>query len=234
MGMGDGIRFYSAGGWTVIGIILLVCLVVLIIPLLFLGLVGAAFARLGFSWIAAVAAILLMLLGSAINIPIWKIRREMVRIEHDGEWGVNGYEPWETVISVNLGGAVIPVVIAIYLLFMSTGSIGISTGVPVIVGVILVAALSYVATRRVEGVGLRVPLFMPGLAALLCGLVFAGGIGLAAGVTAFVAGTFGTLLGANVANLPKVRELGVAVFSIGGAGTFGAVFIGCILSALIA
>jgi uncharacterized membrane protein len=234
MGMGDGIRFYSAGGWTVIGIIVLVCLVVLIIPLLFLGLVGAAFARLGFSWIAAVAAILLMLLGSAINIPIWKIRREMVRIEHDGEWGANGFEPWDTVISLNLGGAVIPVVIAVYLLFMSTGAIGMSMGVPVIVGVILVAAISYVATRRVEGVGLRVPLFMPGIAALLCGLVFAGGIGLAAGITAFVAGTFGTLLGANVANLTKVRELGVAGFSIGGAGTFGAVFISCILSALIA
>ncbi len=232
--MGDGIRFYSAGGWTIVGIILLVCLVVIIIPLLFLGFIGAAFARLGFSWIEAVAAILLMLLGSAINIPVWKIRREMVRIEHDGEWGADGYEPWDTVISLNLGGAVIPVVIAVYLLFMSTGSIGTSMGVPVIVGVCLVAALSYVATRRVEGVGLRVPLFMPGLAALLCGLVFAGGIGLSAGVTAYVSGTIGTLLGANIANLPKVRELGVAGFSIGGAGTFGAVFIGCILSALIA
>jgi uncharacterized membrane protein len=234
MGMGDGIRFYSAGGWSIVAIILLICLVVLIIPLLFLGLVGAAFARLGFSWIAAVAAILLMILGRAVNIPLWKIQRDMVRLDHNDESGRNGYEPWETVISLNLGGAVIPVVIAVYLLVVSTGSTGMSIGVPVIVGVILVAALSYLVTRRVQGTGLRVPLFMPGLTALLCGFVLAGGVGLAAGVTAFVSGTFGILLGANVANLHRIRDLGVDGFSIGGAGTFGAVFISCILPALIA
>ncbi|GAB6286167.1 MAG: DUF1614 domain-containing protein [Methanoregula sp.] len=232
--MGDGIRFYSAGGWSIVAIILLICLVVLLIPLLFLGLVGAAFARLGFSWIAAVAAILLMILGRAVNIPLWKIQRDMVRLDHNDESGRNGYEPWETVISLNLGGAVIPVVIAVYLLVISTGSTGMSIGVPVIVGVILVAALSYIVTRRVQGAGLRVPLFMPGLTALLCGFVLAGGVGLEAGVTAFVSGTFGTLLGANVANLHRIRDLGVDGFSIGGAGTFGAVFISCILSALIA
>jgi len=234
MGMTDGIRFYSAGAWSVIGIIILVCLIIVIIPLIFLGLVGAAVSRLGFSWIAAVAVVLLMLIGSAINIPVGNIRREMIRMEHTDGVIPHCNEPWETSIAINLGGAVIPVAIACYLLYILTRSIGTSIGLSVIMGVLIVAALSFVATRRMSGLGLRAPLFMPGLAALLCGFLLAGSVGLAAGVIAFVSSTFGTLIGANIANLPRIRELGISEFSIGGAGTFGAVFIGCILSALIA
>jgi uncharacterized membrane protein len=234
MGMDDGIRFFSAGGWSVVGIIILVCLIIVIIPLLFLGLVGAAFVRLGFSWIAAVAVVLLMLIGSAVNIPVGTIRREMIRIEHNDGIIPDGYEPWETTIAINLGGAVIPVAIACYLLFISTQSLGPSVDLPVIVGVLLVAALSFVATRRMRGIGIRAPLFIPGITALLCGLLLTGSVGLSAGVTAFASSTFGTLIGANIAHLPRIRDLGIPEFSIGGAGTFGAVFIGCILSALIA
>ena len=232
--MTDGIRFYSAGGWSVIGIVILVCLIIVIIPLLFLGLVGAAFTRLGFSWIAAVAVVLLMLIGSAINIPVGKIRREMIRIEHGDGIIPGGYEPWETTIAINLGGAVIPVAIACYLFYISTQSIGTSIGLSVIAGVLIVAALSFVATRRMSGAGIRTPLFIPGLTSLLCGILLAGSVGLAAGVIAFASSTFGILIGANIANLPRIRELNISEFSIGGAGTFGAVFIGCILSALIA
>ena len=84
------------------------------------------------------------------------------------------------------------------------------------------------------GVGIRAPLFIPGLTALLCGVLLAGGPGLSAGVIAFVSVTIGTLLGANIAHLYHVGDLEVPRVSIGGAGTFGAIFIGCLLSALIA
>jgi uncharacterized membrane protein len=100
--------------------------------------------------------------------------------------------------------------------------------------ILVVAAIAYVTTRPVLGLGLRVPLFVPGLTALLCGILFAQGLGLTAGVIAFVSAVFGILLGANLAHLPHVGDLEVPQVSIGGAGTFGAVFIGCILSAIIA
>ena len=74
--MSNGVRLYSAGPLSIIALILLIGLVILVIPLLFLGLVGAAFTRLGFSWIAALAVVLLMLFGSFINIPLYTIRRE--------------------------------------------------------------------------------------------------------------------------------------------------------------
>jgi uncharacterized membrane protein len=55
-----------------------------------------------------------------------------------------------------------------------------------------------------------------------------------AAVLAYVAGSLGTLLGADLLNLGKVQGLGAPVASIGGAGTFDAIFLTGILAVLIA
>jgi uncharacterized membrane protein len=239
--MSDGVKVYSAGPLSIIALILLIGLIILVIPLLFLGFVGAAFTRLGFSWIAALAVVLLMLFGSFVNIPLYTIRRDMVR----GDTGAFSDEGaaipwatqpvWDTVISLNLGGAVIPVLVSAYLLYSSVVVLGTTILGPVCAGIVIVAIIAYLATRSVPGYGIRAPLFIPGLAALLCGLLLTGGTpGLVAGVTAFVAGTAGTLLGAGIAWLPRIKDLEVPRVSIGGAGMFGAIFLACILSAMIA
>jgi uncharacterized membrane protein len=98
----------------------------------------------------------------------------------------------------------------------------------------MVAFVTYVATRPVPGVGLRVPLLLPALTALLMGMLLFGGAGIPATVVAFVSGTIGTLLGGNIARLNRIRDLEIPEMSIGGAGTFSAIFICCILPALIA
>jgi len=236
----NGIRVQSVGPLSVIALILLIALVILIVPLLFLGLVGAAFTRLGFSWIAALAVVLLMLFGSFVNIPLYRIKRDMIRVDNEalpfaGAGNPFGSAPvWETVISLNLGGALIPAAISVYLLYRATVIEGVALLQPVAAGIIIVAIIAWLATRSVPGYGLRAPLFIPGLAALLCGLLLTGGMGLSAGVTAFVAGTAGTLLGAGVAQLPRIRDIEIPEVSIGGTGMFGAIFLACILSALIA
>ncbi|MEN6443185.1 MAG: DUF1614 domain-containing protein [Methanoregula sp.] len=239
--MSDGVHFYSAGPLSVLGIIIVIGLIVLIIPLLFLGLIGEAFTRLGFSWIAAVAVVLLMLLGSFINIPLWKIRRDTVRISHEEGMSMTNVDTawadtpvWDTIISLNFGGAVIPVTLSLYFLYRALLVSNSSLAEYVIAGILIVAAVAYVTTRPLTGVGIRTSLFIPGLTALLVGFFLSGQIGLSAGVIAFVSGVFGTLLGANIAHLPAAKKLEVPQISIGGAGTFGAVFISCILSALIA
>ncbi len=238
--MSNGIRVHSVGPLSVLALILLIGLVILVVPLLFLGLVGAAFTRLGFSWIAALAVVLLMLSGSFVNLPLYRIKRDMIRVDtaalpFDGS-GIPFSPPpvWETTISLNLGGAVIPAAVSVYLLSRATAVAGMSVLQPVAAGVVIVAVIAWVATRSVPGYGLRAPLFIPGLAALVCGLLLTGGTGLSAGVTAFVAGTAGTLLGAGIAWLPRIREMEIPEVSIGGAGMFGAIFLACILSALIA
>jgi len=241
--MPDNIRVYSAGPMTLVALLVIIGLVVIVVPLLFLGLAGKAFTHLvGLSWLTATALVILILLCSLVNIPVWKVRKETIRMPHGAAdqfpeaftpGGNGGF--WETSITVNLGGAVIPVAMACWLLYRASAVMGGETlYLQVAAATLIVAAIAYVLTRPMVGIGLRAPLFVPGIAALLCGILFAQGLGLSAGVIAFFSTTFGILLGSGIAHLPEVGDLEVSQVSIGGSGMFGAIFIGCILSALIA
>lgn len=239
--MAGGIRFFSAGPLSVLAIILLIGLVLLMIPLLVIGVIGAAFTRLGLSWIAALALVLLMLAGSFVNIPLYRIRRDTVRAAPLDSAGNELAAPfaippvWETVISVNLGGGILPVCTAAYMIFQADRVTGATFLIPVALCTALVMVISFVSTHEITGVGIRVPLIIPALTALLAGVLLAGGgMGLNAAVTALAGGTLGTLLGGNIAHLYRVRDLEVPEVSIGGFGTFGAVFLCCVLPALIA
>ena len=238
--MSDGVRFYSAGPLSVFVIIILIVLVIILIPLLILGIIGAAFTRLGFSWISALAVVLLMLFGSFVTIPVYRIRRDMIRVSHDEASVFDVCVPcasgqvWDTTISLNLGGAVIPVCVSLYMVYRAILITGTSLVFTVCAGITMVAIITFVSTRLVTCAGIQVPLLIPGLTALLAGLLLAGGTGLTAAVTAFVSGVTGVLLGGNVANLYRIKDLEVPEVSFGGAGTFGSIFICCMLPALIA
>jgi len=241
--MPSDMRVYSAGPLTIIALLVIIGLIVIVVPLLFLGLVGKAFTNLvGLSWITATALVILILICSLVNIPVWKVRKETIRMPHSPEGQFpDAFTPnetgglWETSIAVNLGGAIIPVAMACWLLYRASAVMeGNPLYLQVAAATLIVAAIAYVTTRPMVGLGLRAPLIVPGLTALLCGILFAQGLGLSAGVIAFASATFGILLGADLAHLPHVGALEVPQVSIGGAGTFGAIFIGCILSALIA
>jgi len=238
--MADGVRFVSAGALPVLAILLFVGLIIVLIPLLILGVIGAAFTKLGFSWITAIVVVLLMLFGSYVNIPLYLIKRDMVRMSPDTTVIFGSGLPWqadpvwETVVSINLGGAILPICISLYLFYRAFSITGSSLMVPVGAGILVVALVTYFATRQVPGVGLRVPLLIPALTALLMGLLLFGGAGIPAMVVAFVSGTIGTLFGGNIARLNRIRDLEIPEMSIGGAGTFSAIFICCILPALIA
>lgn len=52
-------------------------------------------------------------------------------------------------------------------------------------------------------------------------------------IIAYVAGTLGTLIGADLLNLKKIPELGASVASIGGAGTFDGIFLTGIVAVLL-
>lgn len=235
-------RVYSVGPLTILALIAIVVLLILLIPLLFLGLVGTAFTNLvGLSWLSATALVILILLCSLVNIPVWKIRRETIRAPHIQEGAFldafarrDDSGLWETTIAINLGGAALAAM-ACYLLYRAMQVMSGETLIPrVLVAIMLVAVITYVTTHRVVGAGIRAPLFVPGIAAALCGILFAGGLGPSAGVIACVGATLGPLIGANLAHLPHAGDLEAPQISIGGAGTFGTLFIGCILSALIA
>jgi uncharacterized membrane protein len=236
-----GIRYFSAGPLSVLAIILFIGLVLLLIPLLVLGVIGVAFTRLGLSWVAALALVLLMLAGSFVNIPVHRIRRDMIRALPVDSCGNELVDPfaappvWDTVISVNLGGGILPLCIGAYMAYQAVMVSGTTALlIPIAACAALVIAVTFVSTREIAGVGIRVQLLIPALTALLAGVLLSGGTGLNAAVTALAGGTLGTLAGGNIAHLNHVRELEVPEVSIGGFGTFGAVFLCCILPALVA
>jgi uncharacterized membrane protein len=238
--MAGGIRYVSAGPLSVLAIVLLIALVILLIPLLLLGVIGAAFTRLGLSWIAALALVLLMLAGSFVNIPLYRIRRDMIRpipLDSDGNEQTTPFAVrpvWDTVISVNFGGGILPLCVAVYMVYTAVMVTG--TALLILVGLCtaLVMMISFVSTSEITGVGIRVPFIIPALTALLAGILLSGGTGLTASVTALGGGVLGTLAGGNLAHLYHARDLEVSELSIGGFGTFGAVFLCCVLPALIA
>ena len=107
------------------GILLLILLATA--GLIFVGLIGAAFSEVGFSPLIVVLILVATFLGSFINIPLFKIKTcvPTVKEEYANFFGVPyripqaSCEQSVTLIAINLGGALIPTVVSIYLLSQS-------------------------------------------------------------------------------------------------------------------
>ncbi len=225
--------------FTAIALIFIILLVLFLLPLLLFGLIGGALTNLGFSWGQAVAILLFIVIGSFINIPITRIENRTVVLERDYTffgwlYRIPEYSP-STVIAVNVGGALIPSLISVYLLYRALQMPG---GAWIVLsaalGVALVALVTNRVSQPVRGLGIATPFFIPPLCALACGLVLSWGTPVAAPIIAYVSGTLGTLIGADILNLHRIGELGAPVASIGGAGTFDGVFLSGIIAAFLA
>jgi uncharacterized membrane protein len=226
------------------GLLILVGLAVIVFPILFLTAIGATFTRLGFSWWQALLILFLTLIGSFINIPVRTLASRPAVPAYDRYVAMYGrlyripQQVPRTVLAVNVGGALIPVAISLYLLY---DSVVISGGYLVLglalLGVAAVTVTTKLVARPVPGLGIATPFFIPPLAALFAALIlslFAGGVPAAAVIIAYVSGTLGTLIGADLLNLHHIADLGAPMASIGGAGTFDGIFLTGIIAALLA
>jgi uncharacterized membrane protein len=99
-----------------------------------------------------------------------------------------------------------------------------------LLAVAVVTAVVHWTARPLKGVGIAVPMFIPPAVAAVTALVISPD---AAPVVAYIAGTIGTLVGADLLNLKKLRGLGAPVASIGGAGTFDGIFLAGIIAVLL-
>jgi uncharacterized membrane protein len=135
-------------------------------------------------------------------------------------------EEWHrTVIALNLGGAVIPTLLSVYLL-LKNSIVGRSA-----LAVLIVSAVVYWMARPVVGVGIAVPTFIPPLVATGVAFLLARK---SRPAVAYIAGTLGTLIGADLLNLAQIQGLGAPIVSIGGAGTFDGIFLTGIIAVLLA
>lgn len=194
-----------------------------------LGIIGYAFQKIGIPPDHMMSLLLLCLVGSFINIPIKKVTTtKLIEGEIVGFWGLRFripvYRKGYTVVAINLGGAVIPALISIYLIahfgqYLRTA-----------MAIALVAWVTHRFARPVPGVGITVPLFAPPITAVLISLALTSH----APALAYISGTLGTLIGADLMNLDKIGRLQAPVVSIGGAGTFDGIFFTGILAVLFA
>src|SRR3989442_14574599 len=115
-----------------------------------------------------------------------------------------------TVVAINVGGALLPILLSLYLFFR------LRMYVRMLVGVAVVALIVYRLASIVPGVGIAVPMLVPPLAAVAVSLVLAFR---RAPPVAYVSGSMGTLIGADVLNLGRIAELGAPMISIGGGGS---------------
>jgi uncharacterized membrane protein len=206
-------------------------LIVLLITVTEVGAIQYAYEKLGIDKRYVFGLFLLSLLGSYVNIPVAELPAERVLSNQEIPVLGMGYvvpavEEWHrTVIAINLGGAVIPTLLSVYLL-LKNGMVGQS-----VLATLMVSAIVYWMARPVVGVGIVVPTLVAPLMATAAALLLAQS---SAPAVAYIAGTLGTVIGADLLNLGQIQGLRAPIVSIGGAGTFDGIFLTGIIAVLLA
>ena len=210
---------------------ILVLLLAGLIILIQLRILRYAYMKLGVGPGAALLLLFGSLVGSYFNIPITVLPAKVVR---SGEivdfFGMRYVVPlvtqWPgTVLAVNVGGAVIPTLMSTYLVLRY------QLWLKAAIAVIAIAFIIHQMATPVQGVGIAVPVFGPVVATAILAFLLSREY---AEPLAYIGGSMGTLIGADLLNLDKIGGLGAPVASIGGAGTFDGIFLTGILAVLLA
>ncbi|AKB82446.1 hypothetical protein MSBR3_1868 [Methanosarcina barkeri 3] len=224
-------------------LLLLIFILIFGLGFLFFGIVVSAFMKIGFSIEDALLILLLSLLGSSINIPLATLRSDapVVRDTYVRVFGVSYRVPFrrvirnETTIAVNVGGAIIPILISAYLLMKFPSSLLLAGA-----GILIVTIITHSVAKPIRGIGIATPALVPPLAAALAAILLTSIIHIpdcpidqCRVVTAYAGGVLGTLIGADLLNLGKIKNLGAPVASIGGAGTFDGIFLSGFIALLL-
>ena len=224
------IIYFPYGGLS--AFILFMILMFLII-MLFSGLVGYALARAGIPRIAIPVIFFFELVMSSVNIPIYRIRSYAEKVEYEYVWFMGMvyripkyvYAPNVITVAINVGGAVIPTLLSIYLILKNMYILP-----HFIIAIILVSIFTYLVSKPVPGLGIVTPAFIPPLiTAIVSFIVYP----LNPAPIAFTAGTIGTLLGADIYRLNQINKLKANFVSIGGAGIFDGIFLSGVIATLL-
>jgi uncharacterized membrane protein len=202
-----------------------------LIILIQLRILRYAYMKLGIGPGAAMLLLFGSLIGSYFNIPITVLPGHDVR---SGEvvdfYGMRYVVPlvtsWPgTVLAVNVGGAVIPTLMSTYLMLRYR------LWLRAAIAIVVIAAVIHTMATPVQGVGIAVPVFAPVVTTAILAFILSREY---AAPLAYIGGSMGTLIGADLLNLDKIGGLGAPVASIGGAGTFDGIFLTGILAVLLA
>ena len=210
---------------------ILVFLAIALIILIQLRILRYAYMKLGVGPGVALLLLFGSLIGSYFNIPVTILPGATAR---SGEivdfFGMQYVVPvvtrWPgTVLAVNVGGAVIPTIMSTYLV------IRYQLWLKAAIAVVIIAFIIHSMATPVPGIGIAVPVFAPVVTTAILAFILSREY---AAPLAYIGGSMGTLIGADLLNLDNISGLGAPIASIGGAGTFDGIFLTGILAVLLA
>lgn len=176
----------------------------------------------GLTYEEAVTVFFLIVIGSLMNIPIYEKEGSVV-VRRYSFFGIiySRKERNRITVAVNIGGCIIPSILAIKLLV----EFPIFLWLP---GFIISSTIIYMYARPIQGVGIAVPTFIPPIIASLLSyfsIVYFGYPIQYLPKLAFAIGVLSALFGADILHLKDLSKIGSGVMSIGGAGTFDGIFL---------
>lgn len=224
----SGLQYFPVA-WPVL--VALTVLFGLAVAIIVVGVARFASSSMGLRPDTMIVILLLALLGSHINIPVAYLpAREMERAAVVSFFGSSYIVPvvrhWPaTVIAVNVGGAIIPALLSLYLI-VRNGMYALAAA-----GIAIVAIVCHTLAQPVRGIGIAEPVFIPPIVTAVVAILLSRRY---AAPLAYVSGSLGTLIGADLLNLGRLQGLGAPVASIGGAGTFDGIFVTGLLAVVYA
>lgn len=217
--------------------LIFIVMLAFILPFFLADAVLTALGKLGMTPYQSMMAAFGIFIGGMVNIPIKRmVKEEPVSYQTRNMFGINRLVQSEvkqqshTLLAVNLGGCIIPLIISIYeisRLFSMHQSI--------ILAFVVSAGLNiwicYSLARPIQNMGIALNPVIPALAAAACAYLFAPS---QAPSVAFVSGVLGPLVGADLLHLRDISKISTGVASIGGAGTFDGIILSGIVATLLA
>lgn len=209
----------------------LIFLSLLLIIIIQLGVFGIVLAKLGLSPNSAVLLLVSTLLGSLVNLRLFTM-------DSSAEDLPENYQPPRTlftpppfikgkiIVALNVGGALIPICFSLYLISLHS-----VTALQFIPAIFIVAAISYFFSRPIQGLGIGIPIFVAPITAAFSALIISPEH---SAPLAYICGTLGVLIGADLFRLKDIKYIGAPVAAIGGAGTFDGIFFTGIIAVLLA
>jgi uncharacterized membrane protein len=196
-----------------------------------LNLIALAFEALGLSRQSAMALLWGCVVGSLVDIPLFRVRRREPlapeQLAHGAlpPW-LGPVDPGSTMVAVNLGGAVVPAAFAVYLWLHTPLS---SLNLLVAIGFVTAVARGF--SRLEPGVGVTLPIFVAPLGAAAAALMLDPAH---AAPLAYIGGTLGVIVGADLLRLREAAQGSAGVVSIGGAGTSDGILLTGVVAVLLA
>ncbi|HIK37356.1 MAG: DUF1614 domain-containing protein [Geminocystis sp.] len=214
--------------------VLLFLIFILLLPFFWIAIaldvVEIAVAKLGFSPAVAFFLFMSVILGSTINIPLYErvsqiaLMPDFIDLWLARFWGIPLRQiEQKTIVALNVGGGLIPTLLAIYQFTRANPLFILFTTA-------IVTFVSYYSAQIVPGIGIQMNALVAPLTAAMVSLLLTGGEG--APPIAFAGGVLGTLIGADLLHLPEIERMTPGVLSIGGAGVFDGIAL-CGLFALL-